>query len=249
MVYIPLRFREVIFGWFIRTYGVSVTEMEKEVAAYPNFKEFFTRKLKDGLRSIDSSLIVSPVDGLVVSSGNFNDYSLFQVKGMSYSLRGLLNDSEMCSHFSSCGSFCTYYLAPGDYHRIHSPVQGEIVSRLHVPGSLYPVNDTARFHVPHLFEKNERVITCIRVSPDHYIVVVKVAALNVGCIGLSYDQKYLDDSLRYVVYDTPIQISKGDELGIFYLGSTVVVISSKEDMFMSEHAGIVRLGARASCHE
>lgn len=242
VLYIPEFLREFLFSLYIKAYQVEESEIELPLKSYHNFRCFFTRKLKYGSRQISKNKLISPVDGVVLSCGNYDNGTLIQIKGFTYSINDLLNHSVICNYFGDLGSYCTYYLAPGDYHRIHSPADGMIVSRLYVPGSLFPVNDFSRKNIPDLYVRNERLITLLDLGSSHFVAVVKVAALNVGKIGIAYDEVYLNDQQRYKQFLEPIPTSKGDDLGVFYLGSTVIVISNQINMFNNREFDRVKMG-------
>ncbi|MCX7678598.1 MAG: archaetidylserine decarboxylase [Spirochaetes bacterium] len=218
-------------AWFIKKYGVNKEEFEEPEGGFRSFNSFFTRTLKPNARPINTSLdtIVSPVDARIDQFGRIESTTLIQAKGIYYSLENLV-PSPRYAHFID-GEFMTLYLAPSDYHRIHSPVDGVIEGFLHVPGKLVTVQESMVQRFPRLFECNERIITFIRTS--HGMVgVCKVGATNVGKISLSYDAHVTNKTFRSIkekIYAEAEKkfVSRGQEIGVFNLGSTVILLFEK----------------------
>lgn len=210
---------------FAEQYGVAVDEAELPLEAYRSFGEFFTRKLKPGLRPIapGETVPVSPVDGTVSQAGIADNGRMIQAKGRDYSLAALLADEEEGRRFTG-GSWATIYLSPRDYHRIHAPIGGEITGWSYVPGNLWPVNRPSVRGVPELFAINERVVVWMQ-TPVGRVAVVAVGATCVGRIKLSFDELITNEGkpARRKSYERPIPIAKGDELGMFEMGSTVIL--------------------------
>jgi phosphatidylserine decarboxylase len=234
-IYIPVSLRRVLFLSFSRIYGVSVMEAEKEVSEYATFADFFTRNLKKGTRPLGEGLL-SPVDGKILEYGTIRGDVLIQAKGLEYTLGELFGYKERAEYYTGLfenGSFCSFYLAPGDYHHIHSPVSGEIVERIYIPGSLLPVGLSAVKAIPSLYCTNERVITVIK-AEEGCFGVVKVGATNVGTIGLEYETGFHRAGRKQKMKDkvkklsNPVPVLKGQRLGTFYLGSTVIILSQKK---------------------
>ena len=224
---LPRALRRSLFQKFAARYGVNLDEVERPLEDYPSFDAFFTRHLRSGVRPIDSdpSVAVSPVDGVVVESGVVSAGRLLQAKGIDYTLRGLLIDSDMTNVFAG-GSYVTLYLAPRDYHRIHAPADGKVLAARHIPGAFFPVNPPAVRNIPGLFSRNERLVTYLD-TPLGKIAVVKVAAAGVGHVTTTYDpeaQTRRSRSSRRMDYSSPKTIAKGEELATFHLGSTVIVL-------------------------
>ena len=153
--------RSRFIRWFINRYGVNMSEAENsDPNSYSSFNDFFTRALKPGLRPIggNESTLVSPVDGCVSQLGNISGGRIFQAKGQSFSLLELLGGDQQRADIFAEGEFATIYLAPGDYHRIHMPMAGQLREMVHVPGRLFSVNPATAANVPNLFARNERVV-------------------------------------------------------------------------------------------
>ena len=219
-----------LIRWFANRYGANLLEAEKAVAEYPSLGDFFVRDLKDGLRPIAEG-VVSPVDAIIAEFGKIDGKRLLQVKGKYYNLEDLLRDRELAESFRD-GFFITFYLAPGDYHHIHSPVDGEIVSSIHIEGKLWPVNHWSVKNIKGVFAVNERIISVIDSMDYGKVAVVKVGATNVGSIALSYDDVIANHQLgvfrRKAVYkrDYPLahSVMRGERIGTFQMGSTVVLL-------------------------
>ena len=196
--------------WFAKTYGIRLEDAEKHVNEYRSLNEFFTRRLKAGLRPIhpDGESIVSPVDAVITGLGPILPDQLFKVQGQTYTLDEMLNGSPRRAHYEQ-GFFLVLYLSPTDYHRIHSPVAGRIVEKEHVLGKVYPVNEFGLLHMKRVLSRNERVISYIQHSLGE-VALVKVGAMNVS-------------SIRYVE-PLPEQLDKGGDLAYFEFGSTVVLL-------------------------
>ena len=216
---------------FVKQYGVDTSEADRPLDDYPTFTEFFTRRLKAGARIITpgDSMPVSPVDGTVGEVGQITLGRLLQAKGRSYPLAELLGGpqaEEDAQQFLG-GAFVTIYLAPYNYHRIHTPLGGVISGYINVPGQLWPVNPVGVRNVEKLFCVNERLTTFIQ-SPRGACAVVAVGATCVGRIRAVYDdvvtnaRRTRKDSRQ--IYQQPIPVEKGGELAIFEMGSTVVLL-------------------------
>lgn len=223
-----------VIRWFIGRYGVNMDEaLEPNPEAYPSFNAFFTRALKPGLRPVDerSSVMVSPVDGAISQLGTVTDDRVFQAKGQSFSLTELLGgDPEKAREFEN-GEFATIYLSPKDYHRIHMPLAGQLREMTYVPGKLFSVNPTTAEQVPNLFARNERV-SCVFDTDAGPMALVLVGAMIVGSMETTWAGVVAPGSrdvstTGYGHLQNPIRFDKGDEMGRFRLGSTVVMVMPK----------------------
>lgn len=208
---------------FVRMYGVDTSEMESPLAAYPTLEALFTRKLKAGARPIDAAPagIVSPVDGLVAFVGRTSGGLVEVAPGRPTTIAHLLD--ETLDGERDC---VVIYLSPKDYHRVHVPREGAVVRWRYVPGTLWPVFPAAVKRVSKLFEKNERV--AVRFETEHGpLDVVLVGAFGVGRITLSFCDLVTNSGGNASVGE-PVprpQLGRGDELGVFHLGSTVVIVA------------------------
>jgi phosphatidylserine decarboxylase len=225
--------RRFLILQFAKLYGVDTGEAELPVPdGYASFNEFFTRKLAAGLRPIDATTgaIVSPADGTVSAAGQLDKGTVLQAKGLSYSLADLLMTDTADADGFRGGDFMTVYLAPYNYHRVHCPLDGELVAARYVPGSLYSVNAGTVSLLPGLFVRNERLILHFDCAHGPLIVVF-VGALHVGSITTPWTGQ-IRPRRKGVVQDLAIrdgqhsrQIRKGELLGWFNMGSTVIVLT------------------------
>ncbi len=211
---------------FARRYDVDASEAEKPLDEYRTFGEFFTRRLRPGARPIapGDDVPVSPVDGTVSQAGIGEAGRLVQAKGRDYTLAALLADEEEAKRFVG-GAYLTLYLSPRDYHRIHAPLGGRILGWAYVPGQLWPVNRPSVAGVPDLFTVNERLVTYLE-TPVGHVALVAVGATMVGRIRAAYDDVVTQagQPARRVKYERPVAIGKGDEVGVFEMGSTVILL-------------------------
>lgn len=225
-------FKNRLISWFIKRYQVDMSLAEQQdISEFKNFNDFFTRALKPGVRVIDSApdSIVCPADGAISQLGDISHGRIFQAKGHSFSANELLGgDSERSRVFKN-GKFCTVYLSPRDYHRVHMPVTGTLREMIYIPGRLFSVNQTTAENVPELFARNERV-ACIFDTDNGPMAVVLVGAMIVASIETSWAGLITPPSreLRTFSYRPqdrePVVLQKGDELGRFKLGSTAIVL-------------------------
>ena len=169
---------------FASYYRIDLDEAEKPIGQYRSLGEFFSRRLKSGARPLQGSL-VHPCDGVLVESGRIHDQILIQAKGKSYRLSQLTPKNPWMENFNG-GSFFTYYLAPHNYHRVHSPVQCKVKWSTHIPGDLWPVNGWSIKNVDGLYTVNERVVTGLECDQGQ-VVLIMVGATNVGSISVGFD--------------------------------------------------------------
>ena len=213
---------------FVQHYQVNMDEAANpDIASYASFNDFFTRALKDGARPLAEASLICPVDGAISQFGPIAKDQVFQAKGHSYSTTALVGgDAALGARFEN-GHFATLYLSPRDYHRIHMPCAGTLTRMIHVPGELFSVNPTTARGVPGLFARNERVV-CVFESAQGPFVLVLVGATIVGSMAtvwLGQVNPPRPGTLRQWDY-APGQVSlqKGEEMGRFLLGSTVVML-------------------------
>lgn len=243
----PLRLS--ILTAFAKMYRLNLAEAERPLADYKTLDALFTRRLKAGLRPVQSDWI-HPVDGTLCANGRIQSNQAFQVKGWNYSIAKLLGEE---SAVFDRGAFLTYYLCPTDYHRVHSPASGEIVSVRWLQGQLWPVNDWSVNRVKELFCLNERVVLNYQ-TPRGRMAVVLVGATNVGQIEVMCDPELRTNvgtpsAQPYVrQFSPPKPVRVGDEIGVFHLGSTVVVLLSEEFArdYREQPRTAVHLGKRAA---
>lgn len=234
---------------FVARYGVNMNEAaQPDIAHYKSFNEFFTRPLKAGARPLAAADLVCPVDGAISQFGNIERDQIFQAKGHSYSTTALVGgDATLAAQFEN-GHFATLYLSPKDYHRIHMPSDGRLTRMIHVPGDLFSVNPTTARGVPGLFARNERVV-CMFEGARGPFALVLVGATIVGSMatvwhGVVNPPRVQD--VREWRYDAqPVALKKGDEMGRFLLGSTVVLLYPRSGLTfnpMWQPGGGIRLG-------
>jgi phosphatidylserine decarboxylase len=221
---------------YIKAYGVDMSEVE--AIGYGSFDAFFTRSLRAGARRLDDAAIISPADGRVVDAGSVDSASRLSVKGRDYCVGELIGDPMEARRYSG-GEFAVVYLSPRDYHRVHSPVAGNLGLVRRIPGDLFPVNSIGERHVPRLFVRNERVAMFIDTESLGRVAVVMVGAMIVGRISVTGLPDPLYPGDRAVV--PPRHVAQGDELGVFHLGSTVVLLFDTI-AGLSRHARQVRYG-------
>jgi phosphatidylserine decarboxylase len=223
--------KNTILRVFLSGFKIDMSEaQESDPFAYESFNAFFTRALKPNARPIaaDPGLIVSPVDGTVSQCGHIHDTSIFQAKGHAYSLEELLGGDMEAVETYRGGSFACIYLAPYNYHRIHMPVDATVRSNLYVPGDLFSVNAATARAVPRVFARNERLI-CDFDTALGRMAVVSVGALFVGSIETVHCGEVNPPPRgrkRAVPFEQGIgrDFRKGEELGRFNMGSTVVLL-------------------------
>ncbi|MDX1802696.1 MAG: archaetidylserine decarboxylase [Alcanivorax sp.] len=215
---------------FMKRFNIDLSEAEiSDPDQFESFNAFFTRALKDGVRPLVEweHAIASPADGAVSQLGAIRADQIFQAKGHDYSLYDLLGgDSALASEFSN-GQFATIYLSPRDYHRVHMPFDGTLRSTRYVPGDLFSVNEATANGVPNLFARNERLV-CIFDTAQGPMAVILVGAMIVAGIETVFSGQVtpLPKQVAATDYSSPelITLKKGDELGRFLLGSTVVLL-------------------------
>lgn len=218
---------------FAKVYDIRVDEAEKPLSEYKSIGDFFVRRLRPDLRPLGAGLLVHPADSVITEAARIEDGQLLQAKGRFYSLQDFVGTRESAEAFRQ-GAFATYYLCPTDYHRFHSPVEGKIRRIRHLPGHLWPVNDWSVSRISQLFCVNERVLVEMETASGP-VSLVAVGATNVGQISMNaWPELRTNDpafpSMREKVFDPPVNIGKGEELGAFHMGSTVVVLVSEEFM-------------------
>ena len=222
-----------VIQWFIDRYGVNMSEAaESDPTAYPSFNAFFTRALKPGLRPIaeGEKNLVSPVDGAISQIGQVSNDRVFQAKGQSFSLTELLGGDPGWADTFKDGEFSTIYLSPKDYHRIHMPLAGTLREMVYIPGKLFSVNPVTAENVPNLFARNERV-ACIFDTDAGPMALVLVGAMIVGSVETVWSGVVAPghgevETTRYQGEQAQ-SFAKGEEMGRFRLGSTVVMVMPK----------------------
>lgn len=212
---------------YSRVYDVRLDDCV-DSGGWSSFDAFFTRRLRDGVRTVDPDprAITSPADGRIESMGPIDGQGTFTVKGRPYSVAELVGDEREAARFLGGAGFVVY-LSPRDYHRVHAPVGGTIRRIRSMPGDYFPVNAIGVKHVANLFCRNRRV--AIEIDADGQlgrVTVVMVVAMIVGRITtVGVDAR--DVPLGDHVFEPPLRVARGDEIGVFHLGSTAVVLAEK----------------------
>lgn len=238
-----------LIRWFVGRYNVNMDEaLDPDISHYTSFNDFFTRALRPGVRPLAQADYVCPVDGRISQFGTIDKDQIFQAKGHNFSTTALVGgDAALAAQFEH-GSFANLYLSPRDYHRIHMPCDGRLTRMIYVPGELFSVNPTTARGIPGLFARNERVV-CVFETANGPFVMTLVGATIVGSMatvwhgvvnpprtGQVRDWSYANDN---------VVLKKGEELGRFLLGSTVVMLFPKDTLQFNpawQPAGPVQLG-------
>lgn len=227
---VPRPLRALAYRAFARRVGASLDEVELPLAEYPSFSQFFARRLRSGARPLpaDADAIVAPCDGRIAALGLADEGRLIQAKGRDYALAQLLADDAASARLMG-GPYITIYLSPANYHRVHAPLAAELVGYSHLPGTLFPVNPLFSREVDGLMATNERVVFHLRTAIG-MAALVMVAAIGVSNIEITHDAletRYLRRRKRSphrVAFERPIPVARGEELGIFHLGSTTILV-------------------------
>jgi len=223
-----LSWTPAVIKWFIGRYKVNMAEAANpDIHSYATFNDFFTRALKSGARPLADVDFVCPVDGAISQFGHIEKDQLFQAKGHTYSTTALVGgDAALAAQFQD-GDFATIYLSPKDYHRIHMPCAGRLTRMIYVPGDLFSVNPVTARGVPGLFARNERVV-CVFDTAHGPFVLTLVGATIVGSMATTWhgvvNPPRTRDVREWRYDDQQITFNKGDEMGRFLLGSTVVML-------------------------
>jgi len=238
-----------LIRWFVGRYGVNMMDAANpDIAGYKTFNEFFTRPLRADARPFAEADFLCPVDGAISQFGAIERDQIFQAKGHRYSTTALVGgDRELAAQFEN-GDFATLYLSPRDYHRIHMPCDGKLLRMIHVPGALFSVNPATARGVPGLFARNERVV-CVFATADGPFVLTLVGATIVGSMATVWHgvvNPPRPGVIREWRYEEQnIALKRGDEMGRFLLGSTVVMLFAKNTLAFNpawQPAAAIRMG-------
>ena len=218
---------DAVVGLYVRAYDVNLGDTVPPAGSFASFDAFFTRPLRDGARPIEApaGAFVSPADGRLEDAGPVHAGGKLKIKGRDYAVADLVGDPAEVARYEG-GQFAIVYLSPRDYHRVHAPIGGKVTLIRSLPGDLFPVNSIGERHVPSLFSTNRRVAIVID-TPDHgRVTVVMVGAMIVGRITVrAIDAR--DVPLGDHVIEPAMAVERGDEIGMFHLGSTAVVFAEK----------------------
>jgi phosphatidylserine decarboxylase len=255
---------------FARAVGANLEEVELALDGYPSLGEFFSRRLRHGARELDAApgAIISPCDGVVAARGAATSGALMQAKGRMYRLAELVADAELAAQLTG-GPYVTIYLSPRDYHRVHAPVGAQILGYDYLPGTLWPVNPRIAARRDGLLARNERVVLRMHAGALGHVALVMVGAGGVGNIRLAPSLGSLPgipgghgapgiagDSAAWRAAREPrrvelsgVTVTRGDELGAFRLGSTVVLVFESHKVELAGDVGApVQFGQRIGRH-
>ena len=224
---------------FIRIFKIDMSEYELQSAEqYSSFNEFFIRKLQSNARPIDqnSNSITCPADGRISQIGAFQNGKTIQAKGQYYSMSQLLACDNNYGSLIESGKFATIYLSPKNYHRVHMPYDGKLVDMIYVPGRLFSVAPYSTEVIKGLYSRNERVVSIFSTDMG-YMAVVMVGAVNVAAIEMAWEGLVTPPHGKQITrkkYEN-IELKKGDELGIFNMGSTAIIVFENEKLTWDKH--------------
>ena len=239
--------KNALIRLFIRKYRVDMSLAERTSAdEYMTFNDFFTRSLKPGTRPIsgENNGLISPVDGSTGAAGALDDTRLVQAKGKYYSLAELAHGDEDHVRYYQNGNFITLYLSPRDYHRVHIPADGELAFMSYIPGRLFSVGPAHTRRTDRLFSRNERVITTFR-SEIGMFSVIFIGAIFVGSVETTWHGQVTPaDKREYATwhYEPGISFARGDEIGRFNMGSTVILLTQQNKVNWVVTGGQVSMG-------
>ncbi|HOY70451.1 MAG TPA: archaetidylserine decarboxylase [Methylotenera sp.] len=232
-----------VIQWFVKRYNVNMAEAANpDITSYKTFNAFFTRPLKVGARPLAQANFICPVDGAISQFGNIEKDQIFQAKGHHYSTLALVGGDQPLADKFENGHFACLYLSPKDYHRIHMPCDGKLISMTYVPGDLFSVNPTTAQGIPGLFARNERVVCEFSSEKHGHFVIVLVGATIVGSMATVWHEANAGakDGIinpprtaqprTWHYADKNITLTQGEEMGRFLLGSTVVMLFEKNTL-------------------
>ena len=224
--------KHLLITSFIQQFQVDMTEaLHPDPKFYACFNDFFTRPLQEGARPIGNAeeFVLSPADGAVSELGKIHDGRIYQAKNQEYTATQLLGgNSELAEHFQD-GAFITVYLSPKDYHRLHMPVSGRLLSTQYIPGDYFSVNRATANYVPGVFSRNERMV-CVFETDMGKMVFVLVGAMIVAGIETVWGGGAQDGDGFKDMSETTVELQAGEEMGRFYLGSTAILLFEKNQL-------------------
>ncbi len=219
---------------FVNQYNIDLScAAQPDLSAYQNFNQFFTRALTPEARPLAATAVVSPVDGTISELGKIHSETLIQAKNHQFTLTELLGGFSPVARLFEDGNYCTLYLSPRDYHRIHAPLAGKPIDVIYVPGRLFSVSPRTARNIPRLFARNERVVVLFKTVLGP-MALVMVGAIFVGSVDLAWDEGVMPNAWRkpqrWQVPDTTPHYDKGAEVGRFNMGSTVILLFGKQQI-------------------
>ena len=224
----------------IKTFGINMDEaISDELDSYQCFNDFFTRALKAEARPLDmgEKVVTSPADGVISQVGKIRKNKVLQAKNVDYSLARLVGNSDQAKKYEN-GTFATIYLSPKDYHRVHIPAQGQLLTTRYIPGELFSVNQQTAEMVPNLFARNERLVCEFKSQQLGHFSVIFVGAMLVAGIETVWggmEQPGLGAVRENDYSEQNIHFSKGDEIGRFKFGSTVILLFPQNSITLNKN--------------
>ncbi|MHC5225918.1 archaetidylserine decarboxylase [Ignatzschineria sp. LJL83] len=230
-------FKNLFISQFAKIYKIDWQDcVRQRPEDFSSFNDFFTRELKPEARPLSDAPIISPADGKIAACGQLSDTEFIHAKGHHFTLEALIADPELAKDFKD-GQFATIYLSPRDYHRIHMPVSGRLERTIHIPGMLYSVSLKTAENIPTLFAENERHVSLFDTEYGKVIVIL-VGAINVSSMETVWEGTITPpyaSILKYSDYQNEeIFLEKGEEMGRFNMGSTVIVITENNELQLDE---------------
>ncbi len=235
----PIWLKNFVIERFVKHFEVDMAEAEQpDPTAYANFNEFFTRPLVVGARPIAEAGIICPADGAISQLGAIEEGRIFQAKGQHFTTQELLGGDEERAAMFHDGQFATIYLSPRDYHRVHMPMAGKLTATSYIPGKLFSVNGVTAENVERLFARNERLV-CYFDTELGSMAMILVGAMVVAGIETVWSGQVAPptgepSTCDYRNLPTPVGLDKGEEMGRFKLGSTVILLFPKGSMIWDE---------------
>lgn len=225
----PLWLKNWVIRQFIHAFNVDMSQaQESDYTQYATFNDFFTRPLLDGARPISSASIVCPADGAISQMGAIENGLLLQAKGRYYTAEALLGGDDVAAAQFKDGQFATVYLSPKDYHRVHMPIAGRLTATHYIPGQLFSVNGVTAENVDRLFARNERLVCYFdtELGPMAMILVGAMVVAGIETVWSGQVAPLTKQPVRtnFVELPAPIELGKGEEMGRFKLGSTVILL-------------------------
>ena len=224
----------------IKTFGINMDEaISDELDSYQCFNDFFTRALKAEARPLDmgEKVVTSPADGVISQAGKIRKNKVLQAKNVDYSLARLVGNSDQAKKYEN-GTFATIYLSPKDYHRVHIPAKGQLLTTRYIPGELFSVNQQTAEMVPNLFARNERLVCEFKSQQLGHFSVIFVGAMLVAGIETVWGgmEQPGPGAVRENDYsEQNIHFSKGDEIGRFKFGSTVILLFPQNSITLNKN--------------
>ena len=237
----PVWLKNLLIRSFMKRYDIDLTEATCSSGEdFPHFNAFFTRSLREGMRPLASSEWVHTADGVLSQRGGVSSGQIVQAKGRDYSVQALLAGTEEEASRYASGCFATTYLSPRDYHRVHMPIRGHLVKTRYVPGDLFSVNAATVDRVEGLLARNERLV-CFFETEQGGVAVVMVGAMIVAGIATVWGGREAPGTgeIREQVWtatEAPL-LEAGQEMGRFFLGSTVVLVTEAADLRWANEVG------------